>query len=64
MSKDLLSHSTIQGLSVSSLCHCDVGGVTREPFILIHNIKEAGSVREEIYGKLIINLDVVVRVEE
>ena len=49
---------------MSSFCNCDVGGVTRDPFIRIHNIKEAGSLREEIYGKLIIKLDVVVRIEE
>ena len=38
-SKYLLPHSVIQGFSVSSLRHCDVGEVTRSPFILINNIK-------------------------
>ena len=44
--------------------HCDVGGVKRDPCILIHNIKETGSVMEELSGKVIRKLDAVVRVEE
>ena len=42
---------------MSSFRHCDVG------CILIHHIKEAGSVREGLSGKLISKLDAVVRVE-
>ena len=44
--------------------NCDVGGVTSLPCIIIHNIKEIGSVREEISGKVTRKLDAVVRVEE
>ena len=49
---------------MSSLRHYDVGGVTSPPCILINNIKESGSVREEVYGKLIRKLYAVVRFEE
>ena len=49
---------------MSSFRHCDIGGVKRAPYILIHNIKEAGSVREGLSGKVIRKIDAVVRVEE
>ena len=62
--KELLLNSAIQGFSVSSLRHYDVGGVTRSPYILIHNIKESGSVREEVYRKLIRKMYAVVQVED
>ena len=64
ISKELFLNIEIQGLSVSSFHHCDVRGVTRAPCILIRNIKEAGSARSEISGKVINNLGVVVRVGE
>ena len=53
MYKDLFLHSEIQGFSMYSFRHCDVVGVTRSPCILINNIKEAVSVREETYRKVI-----------
>ena len=62
--KYLLSYSEIQGFSVSSFRHCDVGGVTRAPCILIHNIKESGSVREEVYRRAIKDLDAMLQVQE
>ena len=62
--KDLLSHNVIQGFSMSSLRHRDVGGVTRDPYILIHNIKESGSLVEGLSGKVIRKLYMVVRGEE
>ena len=49
---------------MSSFRHCNVGVVTRVPFILVHNLKEAGSVREGLLEKVISQLDVMVRVEE
>ena len=64
ISKDLLLHSAIKGFYVSPFCHCDVGGVTRAPYILSHNINEEGSVREDISRKVIRKLDAVVRVQE
>ena len=64
MSKELLSHSAIQGFSISSFLHCDVRGVTMALCILINNIKETGSVREEISWNVTSNLDMVARVEE
>ena len=51
VSKDILSLNLNQGFSVSSFRHCGVGGVTRTPCILIHNIKEAGSLREGLSEK-------------
>ena len=47
-----------------SFCHCDVGGVTRAPCIFINNIKEVGSVREGLSGKVIRKKDAVVQVKE
>ena len=64
MSRELLLHSVTQGFSVSSFLHYDVGGVTRSPCILIHNIKKACSVREGLSGKVIRKMDMVVRLEE
>ena len=49
---------------MSSFRHCDVVGVTRPPCILIHNIKEAGSVWEGLSGKVIGKLEAMVQVEE
>ena len=63
-SKELFSHRKIQGFSISSFRHCDVGGVTRPPCILIHNIKESGSVQEETSRKVIRKLYAVLRVGE
>ena len=48
---------------MSSFCPYDVVGVTSPPCILINNIKESVSVREEIYGKVLRKLDAVVRVD-
>ena len=64
ISKDLLLHSVPQGFSVSSLRNCDIRGVTRALCILIHNIKEAGSLREGLSGKVISKMDVVVMIKE
>ena len=64
VSKDLPSHNATQGLYVSSFRHCDVGGFTISPWIFIHNINEAGSVREGLSGKVISKIDAVVLVEE
>ena len=64
MSKYLLLYREIQGFYVSSLRHCDVEIVKRSPFILINNLKEAVVVTEETYGKVIINMDAVLQIEE
>ena len=60
VSKDLPSHNVTQGLYVSSFRHFGVGGVTISPWIFIHNINEAGSVREGLSGKVISKIDAVV----
>ena len=63
MSKDLLLHSLMQGLSLFSLYHYDVGIFIRDPCILIHNIKEVGSARKGLSYKVIRKQDAMVRVK-
>ena len=63
-SKYLFLHREIQGFSVSYFRHCYVGGVTRAPCTLIHNIKEEVSVMEDTSRKVIRNLDSVLWVEK
>ena len=49
---------------MSYFCRCGVVGVTRGPCILINNVKEAGSGREGLLGKVIRKLNAVVRADE
>ena len=49
---------------MSSFRHCYLGEITRSPFILVHNIKEAGPLIEGLSGKVMRKMDAVVRVED
>ena len=60
----LRNYPLAREISVSSFCHCDIGGVTKCACVLVHNLPSSGSVQDELIGKVRRNLDSILMVNQ
>ena len=60
----LCNYLLLREISISSFCHCDIGGAKKCASVLVHNIPPSGSVQEEINGKVRRKLDSILKVNE